>query len=537
MKYIVVTGGVISGIGKGITSSSIGLLFQSMGYIVTMIKIDPYINVDAGTMSPYEHGECYVLGDGGECDLDLGNYERFLNIDLTRNHNITTGRVYSNVIQKERNGDYLGATVQVVPHITDEIMYQINKTSRLPINGKQPDICIIEVGGTIGDIEGLPFIESLQQMRSQSDDMFCFIHIAMAINNPEPKTKPIQHSISTLRSRGIFPDLLVIRATEILPDEIKDKLHRLCQINILDIVSNPNVSNIYQVPGVFNSQNICNRIGNRLQLSVKSIPDPYSKIVQYDRTNKSIQMGIVGKYITNGIKLSGKSPDTYLSLTRAIEHAAFCLNVEVNIHWLDSEQIITTDLNLYDCFIIPGGFGSRGINGKLAVTKFARESNTPLLGICLGMQIMVVEYYNAFCAKDSSNGCSREWSEYITSPEYIIDILPDQNNIMGGTMRLGNYTTKLLESNVMKYYNSEVITERHRHRYEVNNKYVSELEAAGLKFVGRSDNRDNTSVKELMEIVEISDHPFYVGCQFHPEYKSRYEDPHPLFVNLLKSTL
>lgn len=538
MKYIVVTGGVISGIGKGITSSSIGLLFQSMGYVVSMIKIDPYLNVDAGTMSPYEHGECFVLGDGGECDLDLGNYERFLNVNLTRNHNITTGRIYANVISKERNGEYLGATVQVVPHITDEIMDQISKTSQLPINGKHPDICIIEVGGTIGDIEGLPFIESLQQMRSQSDDLFCFIHVAMAINNPEPKTKPIQHSISTLRSRGIFPDLLVIRSSEQLPQDIKQKLHRLCQINILDIISNPNVSHIYEVPGVFNDQNICTRIGNRLNLPIKAIPNPYSNIIKYYLAEKkSIHMGIVGKYIsTNNVK----APDTYLSLTHAIEHAAMSLNVKVLIDWLDSDNIDINTLPKYDCFIIPGGFGSRGIIGKLTVTKFARENKIPILGICLGMQIMVVEYYNRFCGV---NGCSREWSDIMSSPQdqlhYIIDILPDQNNIMGGTMRLGDYTTVLSPSNVMNYYNSDVIVERHRHRYEVNNKYVPELENAGLKFIGRStlNISPDKSQQELMEIIELPNHPFYIGSQFHPEYKSRYETPHPLFVALLQSCL
>lgn len=534
MRYVVVTGGVISGIGKGITSSSIGLLFQAMGYVVTIIKIDPYLNCDAGTISPYEHGECFVLGDGGECDLDLGNYERFLNIDLSKNHNITTGRIYSNVIQKERNGEYLGATVQVVPHITDEIMYQINKTGLLPINGKQPDVCIIEVGGTIGDIEGLPFIESLQQMRSQSDDLFCFIHVAMSINNPEPKTKPIQHSISTLRSRGIFPDLLVIRTSEILPEEIKQKLHRLCQINVLDIISNPNVSHIYEVPSVFNDQNICTRIGNRLNLHVKDIPNPYSSIIKYySGSRRSIRMGIVGKYMANV-----KAPDTYLSLKRAIEHAAISLNVKVIIDWLDSENIPLNTLNIYNCFIIPGGFGSRGITGKLIIAKFARENKIPVLGICLGMQIMVVEYYNKFCG---TKGCSREWTDIMSEPEdqlqYIIDILPDQNNIMGGTMRLGNYTTALSPSNVMNYYGSNTIIERHRHRYEVNNKYVSQLENAGIKFVGCStlNNSSSGTLQELMEIIELPDHPYYVGCQFHPEYKSRYENPHPLFVQLLKA--
>jgi CTP synthase len=534
MRYIVVTGGVISGIGKGITSSSIGLLFQSMGYVITMIKIDPYLNVDAGTMSPYEHGECFVLQDGGECDLDLGNYERFLNFNLTNNHNITTGRIYQNVIQKERNGDYLGATVQVIPHVTDEIMTQINMTSHIPINGSIPDICIIEVGGTIGDIEGLPFIEALQQMRAQSNDLYCFVHVAMAINNPETKTKPIQHSISTLRSRGIFPDLLVVRSNKILSADITQKLHRLCQISPDDIISNPNADTIYHVPGIFNDQNVCTRIGNRLQLSVKLISNPYKNILHYYESQNNlstIHIGIVGKYINIA---DTKSPDTYLSLIRAIEHAAFSLNIKPHINWIDSENLILDTLKECNCFIIPGGFGSRGIPGKLNVANYARINKIPILGICLGMQIMVIDCYNNLC---NGNGYSTEWIEY-PSPSNIltpvIDILPNQTGIKGGTMRLGNYETILIDSKVKQLYKRDTIIERHRHRYEVNNSYVDILDFFGLKFVGYSNGANQT---KLMEIIELQNHPFYIGCQYHPEFISRYESPHPLFMGLLTTCL
>lgn len=526
MRYIIVTGGVISGIGKGITSSSIALLFQSMGYTVTMIKIDPYLNVDAGLMSPYEHGECFVLEDGGECDLDLGNYERFLNVNLTRNHNITTGRIYQNVITKERNGDYLGATVQIVPHITDEIMFQIRTTSMIPVNDKVPDICVIEVGGTIGDIEGLPFIEAIQQMRMNINDTFCFIHVAMAINNPEPKTKPIQHSVSTLRSRGIFPDLLVVRwhDTKAIPYDIKQKLQRLCQIAFDDIITNPDVTNIYSVPGIFNFQNICERIGKRLQIPVRITIDPYISIIKRDTPSK-IVVGVIGKY-TN----SNKAPDTYLSLVHAISHAGYGLQLQPEINWIDSENIDTSKLEHNDCFIIPGGFGSRGILGKLMIAKYAREHKKPILGLCLGMQIMVVDCYNS----TTQIGTSREWEDIIPSTNYVIDILPDQTGIKGGTMRLGNYTSFLKDSIVKNLYGSDTIVERHRHRYEVNNAYVEELLATGLKFPGFSEGINGNP---LMEICELQDHPFYIGSQFHPEYKSRLSHPHPLFIGLFKATL
>lgn len=522
MKYIVITGGICSSIGKGITSSSIGVIFTEMGYKVTMIKIDPYINIDAGLMSPYEHGECYVLEDGGECDLDLGNYERFLGISLTKNHNITTGRIYQNVINKERRGDYLGATVQVVPHITNEIIDQIIYASNLPIDGKIPDLCIIELGGTVGDIEGLPFIEALQQMRL--DHEFCFLHVGMVIENPEIKTKPIQHSISNLRSRGIFPDLLIVRSSEHLNNDTINKLHRLCQIRKEDIISNYNISSIYYIPQNFVFQNIHYRIASRINLNVPNHNlKPFSNIINYLENKNNYptrKLAIIGKY-TN----KDKSNDTYLSIMNAIEHASFKLQLNINVILIDSEDL-PSDLSIFDYFIIAGGFGSRGIEGKLKIAEYARLNNIPILGICLGFQIMVVEYYNNICSNGKAT--STEWSND-TNLIPLIDILPQQNENKGGTLRLGNYKTILSDNTKIKnIYNTDVIYERHRHRYEVNNNYISIIEYYGGKFSGRSENN-------LMEIFELPNHKFYIGTQFHPEYNSKCLFPHPIFLSLLQT--
>ena len=544
MKYIVVTGGVISGIGKGITSCSIGVLFKALGYTVTMIKIDPYLNVDAGTMSPYEHGECFVLSDGGECDLDLGNYERFLRTELTRDHNITTGRIYQSVIEKERRGDYLGATVQIVPHITDEIISHISNVSVLPVGERTPDICIIEIGGTVGDIEGLPFIEALQQMRGVTEDEFCFVHVAMAVNVPELKTKPIQHSIAALRSRGIFPDLLVVRSKEKLEEEVKSKLHRLCQISPHDIISNPDVPTIYHVSEVFSQQRICQRIGRVIGITTTPLicDGPHSDIVAYydkQTSLKEVNIGIVGKYTG--------SPDTYLSLVRAIEHASFHLNVRTNVTWISSDHedmASKTFDNLSRCdgFIIPGGFGSRGIPGKLAVARFARENNIPILGICLGMQVMIVDSLKYI----GLHATSREWDDLPCdeTTRFAIDLLPGQTNTKGGTMRLGNYITTLTSQTLRDMYKSENVIERHRHRYEVNNSFIQDINLSGLHISGQTPCGSppanagiGTDSNNLVEIIELKDHPFYIGCQFHPEFRSYPDKPHPLFVGLLRTCI
>lgn len=515
MRYIVVTGGIISGIGKGITASSIGLILQDAGYIVTSIKIDPYLNVDAGTMSPFEHGECYVLDDGSECDLDLGNYERFLDINLTKHHNLTTGKIYQSVINKERSGVYLGKTIQIVPHITNEIIERIKYASVLPLDNKIPDICIIEVGGTIGDIEVIPFIESIRQMQMDKLDTFCFVHVTMALNvGLEVKTKPIQHSVCELRKMGINPDILVVRVNNMLDQDIINKLKTFCQVD--KIISNTDVPNIYFVPDNFIKQDIQSALINKNNITLN--PSYYNVLDHYIKPpNFTLIIGIVGKYI--GMN------DTYLSLIRAIEHASFYVKKTCIIKWIDSENINIQELTTIDRFIIPGGFGSRGIEGKLKVLEYAREYDVPILGICLGMQLMVVDIWNSVwnLFNGQNKGGSSEYNPDV--PNKLIDIIDKKTKL--GSMRLGSYKCIIKQgSKVANLYGSNICYERHRHKYEVNNIYVEELERYNLKFVG-------TSETGLQEIVELDHHRFYVGCQFHPEYKSRYNKPHPLFIGLL----
>lgn len=528
MKFIVVTGGVISGLGKGITASSIGLLLQSRGLNVTAIKIDPYLNVDAGTMSPFEHGECYVLGDGGEVDLDLGNYERFLNIELTKDHNITTGKIYSKVIEGERNGKYLGKTVQMVPHVTDEIQDWIAKVSIIPIiDDIIPDICIIELGGTVGDIENKLFITAISQMASMahSDHEFCFVHVGMIIETGgEYKTKPTQHSITELRSSGIFPDILVIRSSKMLSQEILTKLSTFCQVRKENIICNIDLPNIYYVPNLFKNQNICAKIGKKLNINfINNDYDlmKYGNILDYFgkiEEKKQVNIAIAGKYVG--------SQDTYLSLIRAIEHAGFFLNINAKVHWIDTIHMNKIK-EKYDGFIIPGGFGVNGVEGKLLVAKYARENDVPLLGICYGMHVMTIEYARSI---GIIHGQSSEWDGSATDP--IIHILPGQNEVMGGTMRLGNYETRLkVGTKIHKIYGKTRIIERHRHRYEFNNDYCDILTKHKLVISGISEGN------KLVETIELADKKFYLGCQFHPEYKTRYTDPHPLFIAFLKSTI
>ena len=536
MKYIIITGSIISGIGKGITSSSIGLLLKSRGINVTAIKIDPYLNIDAGTMSPFEHGECYVLGDSSECDLDMGNYERFLGLELTKDHNITTGKIYQTVINKERKGEYLGKTVQIVPHITNEIQDWIKKVAIIPVDDDKniPNTCLIEVGGTIGDIETAPFIEAIRQMAADGEkNQFCFVHVSMLINNGELKTKPTQHSVANLRKLGIIPDFLVLRTPRMLDEKIKHKLKIFCQIKEDNIISNIDMPNIYYVPDVFKTQNICEKIGEVLDIKFNNTYQlkDYYKVLNHYESDLLPKLNIImaGKYMG--------SNDTYLSLIRAIDHASFSTGVKVNIIWLNTEDIDNCDIDknikiknmLEQCHgvIIPGGFGTKGVNGKIKIANYTREHQIPLLGICLGLQVMVVEFARSI----GIHGSSTEWNPKIEHP--IIDILPGQTGIMGGSLRLGNYTTKLRkDSQVYDLYKKEYIIERHRHRYEVNNNYVYILEKKGLSFVGTSVTSNNG---KLMEVVELKNHPFYIGVQYHPEFKSRYNTPHPLFIGLLNS--
>ena len=531
MKYIIVTGGIISGIGKGITTSSIGLLLKSRGINVTAIKIDPYLNIDAGTMSPFEHGECYVLSDGSECDLDAGSYERFIDLELTGNHNITTGKIYQSVINKERAGDYLGKTVQIVPHITNEIIHWIERASLIPVDDTKavPEVCLIEVGGTIGDIETAPFIEAIRQMSQKNEHQFCFVHVSMIIDSgSELKTKPTQHSVAELRKLGIFPNLLVLRTPIMINESIKKKLNIFCHVHEDNIISNINVPNIYYVPDVFKKQNICSKISTILDIQYRHeyILDTYYGILEhFNRDLPIYNVGIVGKYIGCN--------DTYLSLIRAIEHASFTIGIQANVVWLDTEKFEKNNTDEFNklkgcnALIIAGGFGSRGIESKIQVAKYARENKVPLLGLCLGMQIMVIEFARSL----GIDADSTEWNP--DTPNPIIDILPGQTGLMGGTLRKGIYNTIINKKSIVyKLYQMKNIVERHRHRYEVNNKYINILESNGLHFTGTSNNG------KLMEIIELNKetHPYYIGVQFHPEFRSSHNRPHPLFVGLLDQT-
>jgi len=517
-KFIVVTGGVISGLGKGITASSIGLLLQNSGYSVTAIKIDPYLNIDAGTMSPHEHGECYVLSDGGETDLDLGNYERFLNIDLLSSNNITSGKVYRSVLDKERKGKYLGKTVQIVPHITNEIQEMILYNTSPDI-----DVCIIELGGVIGDIETLPFTKALSELSLKYPDNFCFVHVSLIISNGEIKTKPTQYSVSQLRSLCIDPTFLILRCHDMLDSNIINKISIHTHVKPENIICNTDVKNIYYVPNIFHNQNIISKICNSLKLPFRepNMENYYNVMSYFDNipSDKSsiFTVGIVGKYLG--------SQDTYLSLIRAIEHASIRLNVYTDIKWINSENVHDEDIISCNGIIIPGGFGSRGIIGKMRVAKICRENDIPLLGICLGMQIMTCEYATNVCGINSK---SEEWDNMYG--DNIFHIFPNQTSVYGGTMRLGNYNVNIKDNTLLqKSYDVLECAERHRHRYEFNNDYKKILEDYGIIFSGICNDNG------LVEVIELSDNKFYLGCQYHPEYKTKYNNPHPLFVAFISS--
>lgn len=535
--YIIVTGGVISGLGKGITASSIGLLLKGYGFKVTAIKIDPYLNFDSGTMSPWQHGECYVLNDGGETDLDLGNYERFLDINLTSDHSLTTGKVFKKVIDKERKGDYLGNTVQMVPHVTDLIQDHIDRTSRVCVSDgcdKEPDICIVEIGGTVGDHEGVLYYEALSEFASSHE--CCFVHVSLipVVHGSEIKTKPTQHSIRSLRSLGISPDLLILRCDRLLDSVEISKVSKFCKIKESNVLINENVDTIYRVPSTFLRQGIVNKILNVLNIRSlpKDIPDfeDYNRIMRYfnEPPEIVITVTVVGKYI--GMQ------DTYLSLIRAIEHACFRLDVRSNIVWVDSEKCedeLIEYIKSSDCTIIPGGFGNRGIDGMVHVSRWCRENNHPLLGICLGMQIMCIELDRSI--NHHPFATSEEFDNDDSRIHTVILSNSVENNL-GATMRLGSYRCKLTPGSfVYKLYgNKQYVSERHRHRYEVSSRFVSELESSSDKGVVFSGHDVRGRYPELLEHLH---HRFFVGCQFHPEFLSRHMSPHPLFVGLLHSCL
>ena len=525
-KYVFVTGGVVSGLGKGITAASLGRLLKNRGYKVTIQKFDPYINVDPGTMSPYEHGEVFVTEDGAETDLDLGHYERFIDENLTHNSSVTMGKIYSSVIEKERRGDYLGKTVQVIPHITNEIKEKIYS-----FENTDTDIVITEVGGTVGDIEGLSIIEAIRQVGLEKNpEDVVYIHVTLLpyiFGSNEIKSKPTQHSVKELQSYGIMPDILVCRTEQDIPDNIREKLALFCNVRKTSVIQNKTADNLYAVPLMLEEEGLAREVCNHLRLD-KYIPDnrEWQKMIEDIReiSDESVNIAIVGKYI--------KLEDSYLSVIESIHHAGFANKVKVNIKLIDSETInsenVSKKLSDLDGIIVPGGFGNRGIEGKIETIRYARENNIPFLGICLGMQMTVVEFArNVLGLKDAN---SAEFSETTQNP--VIHIMEDQKEIdkKGGTMRLGAYPCILKDGTMAKeLYGVEKIQERHRHRFEYNNDYKERLEKAGLICSGTSPDG------KLVEIVELKNHPYFIAGQFHPELKSRPNRPAPLFVGLVRA--
>ncbi len=528
-KYVFVTGGVVSGLGKGITASSIALLLKARGYKVFMQKFDPYINVDPGTMNPIQHGEVFVTYDGCETDLDLGHYERFIDEELNYTSNITSGKIYSSVIEKERRGDYLGGTVQMVPHITDfikEKVYEAGKTSGA-------DIVITEIGGTVGDIESLTFIEALRQIQyEQGNTNTFFVHttlIPYIYGSGELKTKPTQNTVKDLRNMGIQPNAICCRTPEHLNDSIKKKLSMFCSIPTENVIEAIDVKNIYQIPLNFYEQKIDEIILKQFKMNINKIDIKYWKdlVNTVNNLDKTITIGLVGKYV--------ELHDAYLSVAESLRHAGYKYNTKVEIKWIDSEKL-ESEKNIKDVFkdvagiIVPGGFGSRGIEGKIKAIKYAREENVPFLGICLGMQLAVIEFARNVCGiKDAT---STEFDPNTNNP--IIDLMEEQKRItdMGGTLRLGNYECKLMQGTLAyKAYGTDIILERHRHRYEFNNAYKETLEKHGMVFSGINVMRN------LMEIIELPKHKHFIACQFHPEFKSRPNRPHPLFDSFIGASL
>ena len=521
-KYIFVTGGVVSGLGKGITSASLGNLLKARGLSIVNQKLDPYINVDPDTMNPFQHGEVFVTEDGATTDLDLGHYERFTGVNLRKDANVTTGSIYRKVIERERKGDYLGATVQVIPHITDEIKRRIKGISN------EVDVQITEIGGTVGDIEILPFLEAARQIRKEfGQENVMFVHVTLVPfigPSTELKTKPTQHSVSMLRSYGISPDLIVLRSEQELTDEIKSKVSLFCDVSFENVINAPDLDDIYDVPIKMYEEGLDAAVDKRLALNSGS-PDLSRWNEMLSLKNgviKNVKIAILGKYF--GL------PDSYMSVVEALKHSCLQNKVNLDLVWIDADNYEIEDLKNLNGVVVPGGFGYRGIEGKIGAIEYLRKNKIPFLGICLGLQCAVIEFARNVCGISDAN--STEFSQTTKNP--VIDLLPNQDleaDDVGASMRLGTYPCKIQPDTMAKdIYNNEIIYERHRHRYEVNNKFRNELESKGLVFSGLSPDED------LVEMIELKDHPYFVASQFHPEFKSRPWDPAPMFNSFIAAS-
>ncbi|MDR0972078.1 MAG: CTP synthase [Bacteroidales bacterium] len=527
-KYIFVTGGVTSSLGKGIIASSLALLLKSRGYSVTIQKFDPYLNVDPGTLNPYEHGECFVTDDGAETDLDLGHYERFTNTPTSQANNVTTGRIYQTILEKERKGDYLGGTVQVIPHVTDEIKRRIKI---LGTEGKF-DFVITEIGGVVGDIESLPFIETVRQMKWELGKNAIVIHLTYVpylAAAGELKTKPTQHSVKEMLQQGVQPDIIVCRAEHPITENIKDKIALFCNVDRDNVIESADVDTIYEVPLRMLKEKLDIQVLSKLGVKTQGEPDLENWkgfLYRLHNPKSEVNIGLVGKYV--------ELKDAYKSISEAFIHAGTFLNCKVNLKLIHSEglekseKIVKDTLSSLDGILVAPGFGARGINGKISAIKYARENNIPFFGICLGMQMAVVEFARNVLKKKDAHSV-----EMLPSTKYpVIDIMEEQKKItnMGGTMRLGAYPCHLKKgSKVYKAYQKEDISERHRHRYEFNNKFLKEFEEKGMIATGINPT------SSLVEVVELTTHPYFIGVQFHPEYKSTVETPHPLFISFIKA--
>ncbi|MBE6875348.1 MAG: CTP synthase [Ruminococcus sp.] len=527
-KYVFVTGGVVSGLGKGITAASLGRLLKARGYKVTIMKLDPYINVDPGTMSPYQHGEVFVTEDGGETDLDLGHYERFIDENLSVNNNATTGKIYWTVLNKERRGDYLGGTVQVIPHITNEIKERIYRAGK----NSGADVVITEIGGTVGDIESTPFLEAIRQFVGEvGRENAMYIHVTLLpfiSGSNELKSKPTQHSVKELLSIGIQPNIIVCRTEQQIPQDVAEKIALFCNVRKADIIQNMTAPSLYEVPVMLEQEGLAKEVCYHLGLINRGpdLADWISMTERQNRAEQEVTIGLVGKYVA--------LQDAYLSVAEALRHGGIVNDTKVKILWIDSEKITpdTADEMLSDCdgIIVPGGFGDRGIEGMIEAIRWGRENQIPVFGICLGMQMMVVETARHLAGLTEAN--SSEFTPDGT--QNVIDIMDDQKDITekGGTMRLGLYPCKLVkDTRVSQIYSEELIYERHRHRWEFNNAYRKQLTEAGLKIAGLSPD------EKLVEIVERPEHPWFIGVQFHPEFKSRPNRPQKLFADFIRASL